>query len=110
MAGSNDMRQMYKSVDPKWPSCEGIHHGNSGENDYFDVSYDQFNNERSEDRPMHGNTTAAMGSTHYNGNQYANDFNAGYGSYGVSVEDNGRSPKVERTTVSVDRADRGKES
>lgn len=73
------------------------------------VSYDQFGNEITSDRPMHGEATAGDGGFHFSGNQYDDSpGKGGFGSYGVSV-DYGQN-KPERSTVDNGRADRGKES
>ncbi len=75
------------------------------------VNKDKFGNELAVDRPAHENVTPAEGSFHFGGNQYDDSpGKGGFGSYGVKVSDMGQNPVVERTSVNVSRADRGKES
>jgi hypothetical protein len=74
------------------------------------VNKDKFGNELAVDRPMHDEATAQMGDWNFGGNQYDDSpGKGGYGSYGSKVTDLGQSPKVERTSVNVGRAERGKE-
>jgi hypothetical protein len=72
------------------------------------VSRDQYKNEIPSDQPNHTDTTAGEGAFNWNGEQYSRDFNAGFGSYGVSVD--ASSPSVEKVSVDTSRADRGKDS
>lgn len=74
------------------------------------VKRDKFGNELPSDRPMHENTTAGEGGFHFDGNQYDDSpGKGGFGSYGKSVEDRGKEPKAERSSVNVAKAERGKE-
>lgn len=105
------------NIKPKQPECSGPQFADSpsaafgGKDNYLNVSYDQFNNEWAEDRSMHAEATPGKGSTNWSGNQYDDSpGKGGYGSYGVSVADLGKSPVVERASVDNSRADRGKES
>lgn len=118
--GMMGMEDMYEEVKPKYPSMKGMHYadspagafGGSSDNNHLSVTYDQFCNEIAADRPYHMNTTAEDGSFHFMGNQYADGpWKSGYGKdYGMTMEDNGKMPKVERTSVDVSKADRGMES
>jgi hypothetical protein len=72
---------------------------------------DKYENEVPVDKPAHTNATPGEGDFHWDGNQYATDFNAGFGKYGAAVKDDrGQHPKVERITVDVGKANRGEES
>jgi hypothetical protein len=74
----------------------------------LNVSRDKFENEIPTDKPMHGNSTDGEGAFHWDGNQYDDGpSKGGSKSYGQSVE---APTGVERNTVDVSRADRGKES
>ncbi|SRR5260370_33019021 len=121
MSNSDDMKQMYdENVKPQQPDCQGQQYadsppaafGGSTNNNHLSVTYDQFGNEIAADRPSHTNTTAEDGSWSFDEAHYADGpWKSGYGSdYGASVKDHGKSPEVERTSVDVSRADRGKES
>ena len=78
--------------------------------DPISVSRDKYGNEIPSDRPYHGENTPGKGGWAWNEGHYSTDFDAGFGSYGKSVEDKGKSPKSESTSISGGRADRGKES
>lgn len=95
---------------PKYPSCDGMQFAvNPYDSDnYLGVSYDQFNNEIAEDRPMHANTTPANGGFNFSGKQYSDDWKGGYSNYGVSA--GGSSPSRENVTVNAQSTERGKES
>ena len=87
---------------PKQPSCEGPQFDSNKE--YLSVHYDGQGNEIAEDRPMHENTTPAMGSPNYGAKHYADDFK----SYGSAV--GGSSTSRQSTDVTGDAANRGDES
>ena len=74
------------------------------------VSRDKYQNEIPTDKPMHDNTTPGEGSFDWQCGHYATDFNAGFSSYGRSVEDKGQNPSSSTISVDNSRADRGKES
>lgn len=99
-----------QTIKPMQPPCDsGQFAVNPYDADnYFDVSYDQYWNERSEDRPMHGNATPQHSNPLYTGRQYSDDFNGGYSGYGVSV----KPPEASTGGVMVkgDDAARGKDS
>ena len=102
-------------IKPVQPPCDGRQFaGTPAEGsvspEYLEVNYDKFNNEVAQDRPKHENTTPAMGEWNWSSKKYSDDFQGGWRPYGVSVEDRGQSPVVERTSVDVSRADRGKEA
>jgi len=72
------------------------------------VSRDKYKNEIPSDRTNHTGNTAGMGAFHWDGNQYSTDFNAGFSSYGMSVDAN--SGNVDKMSVDTSRADRGRDS
>jgi len=77
----------------------------------FNIKRDQYGNEIPVDKPEHSNATPEEGDFHWDGNQYADDFNGGFNKYGVVVnDDRGQHPKVERITVDAGQAKRGEES
>lgn len=85
-----------------------------GMTQHVNVSRDKYMNEiPAQGKFSSDNTTPAEGSFNFSGNQYDDSpGRGGYGSYGVSVADRGKTPVAERTTVNVGRYpdDRGKES
>ncbi len=85
-----------------------------GMTEHVNVSRDKYMNEIPAQGKFSGeNTTPGEGAFHFNGNQYDDSVGrGGYGSYGVSVEDRGKTPVSERTTVNVGRypTDRGREN
>lgn len=97
-------------MQPKQPPCEGPQFAVNpyASDNYLNVSYDAFDNEIAEDRPMHENTTAGNGSFNFGGKQYSEDWQGGNRAYGVSVGT--PSPSRETTDVNVHSADRGSES
>ena len=68
------------------------------------VSRDKYQNEIPSDQPNHAENTAGEGAFNWQGNQYATDFS----SYGSSA--NGNTGSVEKVSVDVSRADRGKDA
>jgi hypothetical protein len=74
------------------------------------VSRDKFKNEIPSDRPMHGESTPGKGSWSFGEGHYSDDWNGGYSSYGVSVEDKGQNPSSSVVSVDNGRADRGKDA
>lgn len=115
MSSSSGMKSMYKYVKPSPPDCAtrqfaGTPDEGSVSPDYLHIRYDEWNNVIAEDRTYHANATAEKGSFNFGDEQYSDDWQGGYTAYGVTVEDRGQNPVVERISVDNSRADRGKES
>lgn len=94
---------------PKYPPCNGMQFADDvATPEKLSVSYDAYNNEIAEDRPMHENDTPGMGGFNFSGKQYSDDFKGGYANYGVAVGP--MSPSRENVDVNSQSTARGKES
>lgn len=110
MSSSNNAENMYQeNVKATEPDKQGKQY-NDGMVAPLSVTRDQYGNEITEDRTSHTNTTPGEGSWSFEQKHYSDDFMGGFGApYGVTVTDNGQSPQVERASVDVSQASRGKE-
>lgn len=114
MSSDKNMEGMYQQEKPTVPDGEGKQyaaHDPVSSSGHLQTTYNQDYSELVADRPMHENTTAGEGSFHWDAKHYNEDFGGGESkNYGVEVADHGKSPQVERTSVDVSRADRGREA
>ncbi len=79
----------------------------------INVRRDQYQNEVPVDKPNHENPTPGEGCWQWEGKQYSEDFQGGFGKYGVVLKDEdnrGLHPEAERIIVDIGRSNRGQES